>query len=233
MYAAMIEGSSYLTFRNNIFEGYAGPNVNPSNGPNDHFIFINNHVIVDTSILNCNIGSDCWPVGIALHDAPYATVKNNIFYDTLHTPISIQGTASTGIDMDYNLAYNSDGSTPRGNPQPNDLWGVDPMFVNRNNEDYHLHSDSPAIDAGDNLGLNNDYEGNTRPQGAGYDIGAFEYSSGTVLNADINGDGFVNIIDLILVSQRYGSNNYYGNEDVNGDNQVNLIDLIIVAQNFT
>jgi hypothetical protein len=38
-----------------------------------------------------------------------------------------------------------------------------------------LRQASPAIDAGESLSeVTNDYDGNHRPQGAGYDIGAFE-----------------------------------------------------------
>ena len=51
----------------------------------------------------------------------------------------------------------------------------DPMFVGP--ADFHLRPDSPAIDAGFNLGSVNpyDFDGNIRPQLAGYDIGAFEF----------------------------------------------------------
>jgi len=50
----------------------------------------------------------------------------------------------------------------------------DPFFVNAAGNDYHLAPGSPAIDSGIYLGLLMDQEGNPRPQGRGYDIGAFE-----------------------------------------------------------
>jgi len=44
--------------------------------------------------------------------------------------------------------------------------------------DFKLTSSSPAIDVGDStLGFTTDYNGDTIPQGDGYDIGAFEYDS--------------------------------------------------------
>jgi parallel beta-helix repeat protein len=176
MYSGMIHGSSYLTFKNNIFIGYAGLNVNPSNGPNDHLTFVNNTCIGDTSILNCTVGSDCWPSGIGLEDVSFATVKNNIFYNLLYRAYSIKGT-TTGMDAGFNLIYRSDGKTPQGPQYPNDLWGVDPKFANPAQKDFHLQSTSPAINAGDTVStVTNDCGDNPRPQGAGFDIGAFEFS---------------------------------------------------------
>ena len=51
-----------------------------------------------------------------------------------------------------------------------------PMFVDPANDDFHLLYNSPAIDAGTNTGVATDYDGTARPQGAAYDIGAYEYT---------------------------------------------------------
>lgn len=50
----------------------------------------------------------------------------------------------------------------------------DPLFIG--NEDYHLQPGSPCIDAGTDAGVYTDIDGDQRPQGAGFDIGADEYS---------------------------------------------------------
>ena len=42
--------------------------------------------------------------------------------------------------------------------------------------DYHIAPGSAAIDAGVNSGVTSDIDGDTRPQGSGYDIGADEVS---------------------------------------------------------
>jgi hypothetical protein len=57
----------------------------------------------------------------------------------------------------------------------NNLIDFDPEFVDRANGDYHLTYTSPAIDAGDvDTGVTVDMDGDLRPMGAGYDIGADE-----------------------------------------------------------
>ena len=45
---------------------------------------------------------------------------------------------------------------------------------------------------------------------------------------DLNGDGQVDILDLMLVSQYFGQ--YHSQADVNGDGTVNILDLTAVAQ---
>ena len=44
--------------------------------------------------------------------------------------------------------------------------------------------------------------------------------------ADINGDAIVNILDLVLVANSFGTDAH----DVNGDGVTNILDLVIVAQ---
>ncbi len=52
---------------------------------------------------------------------------------------------------------------------------VDPMFVNAQMGDLHLKQGSPAIDKGAATSFPVDFDGLVRPQGAAFDIGAFEY----------------------------------------------------------
>ena len=79
------------------------------------------------------------------------------------------------------LAYgNGDGSTPgfrtTGGTAANNL--VDnPFYVDAANGDYTLLAGSPAIDAGETIAsISDDYAGTARPQGAAYDIGAYEFT---------------------------------------------------------
>ena len=55
------------------------------------------------------------------------------------------------------------------------VWG-DPAFVDPEAGDYHIGPDSAAIDAGVESGVTVDIDGEPRPAGRGYDIGADESS---------------------------------------------------------
>ena len=47
---------------------------------------------------------------------------------------------------------------------------------------------------------------------------------------DVNGDRVVNVLDLVIVGQNFGTTNPVA--DVNGDGTVNVLDLVLVAQHF-
>ncbi|WPV65127.1 PKD domain-containing protein [Chitinophaga sp. LS1] len=57
-------------------------------------------------------------------------------------------------------------------------------FVDAANKNFHLAAGSPAIDQGKDLSayFKIDIDGNARPQGSAYDVGADEYASGTAAN---------------------------------------------------
>ena len=56
----------------------------------------------------------------------------------------------------------------------------DPLFLDSDLDDYHLDSVSPAVDAGTDLGgtVDDDLDGNLRPEGTGWDMGCYEVPGG-------------------------------------------------------
>ncbi len=102
-------------------------------------------------------------------------VRNNIISRNSNYQIASN---STDSNIDHNIDHNMiDVFTGRSDEIHGNYYiEGDPQFVNPASGDFHLRNTSPAIDKGSPDGAPNvDFEGNPRPQGAGYDIGAFEY----------------------------------------------------------
>ena len=95
-------------------------------------------------------------VGISVTAGNTATLEGTLW-----------GTATWANETDWGGA----GSISTGTVN---IWS-DPAFVNPESSDYHLASGSAAIDAGVDAGVTTDIDGDPRPIGAGYDIGADEF----------------------------------------------------------
>ena len=78
--------------------------------------------------------------------------------------------ASSAVFADHTLFW---GNTNNGILGSNPVFG-DPRFLNPAGGNYHLGPGSAAIDAGVDAGVTADIDGDPRPIGAGYDIGADE-----------------------------------------------------------
>jgi len=164
----MLEGASHIIIRNNIVSAFNHVNVH---GDSDITI-VNNTFIADIKLVKSYDTN-----GIYLENAPNITVQNNIFYNLPNHVLYIFDSASRqGLNVGYNDVYRSDGQSLWNAPYPHDLWGIDPKFVDASTGNYHLQAISPAIDKGNSsIGVNDDYDGNSRLQGSGIDIGALEY----------------------------------------------------------
>lgn len=98
----------------------------------------------------------------------YQYVKNNIYYGPSHY-IEPGARAEVSNNLVYPANKNGDFQVGDG------INGQDPNFVDYNDKDYHLQSGSPAIDAGASIAsVSTDKNGVSRPQGSGWDIGAYE-----------------------------------------------------------
>ena len=166
-----------LIFRNNIFimndPGYSPIRIE---GNTDSTGYAEDFVIVNNVFVHPNgIGT----AGIILKDTKRAKIKNNIFYDYGNSDYSYIYLEKNVVDLEagYNCIYKSDAEAPKGGPYPNDLWMVDPNFVDFAGMNFRLKENSSLIDAGVNLSeAPEDYDGMSRPQGSSSDIGAFEHS---------------------------------------------------------
>lgn len=141
-------------------------------------------------------GGDAGGIGINVPQG--ADVENNII-DQCGTPLGIHGIDKSTI-VDYNLYTFAKGGNGLATVDSNGTFrfandfaswqqstGLDahtvvanPMFV-APGSDFHLQAGSPAIDKGTSKTLGvapRDKDGIQRPQGAGVDIGAYEYCSG-------------------------------------------------------
>jgi hypothetical protein len=137
-------------------------------------------------IIRNNIVLNSGDVAVYLNEAHNARIYNNTFYNSFTScgagcsSIDVRFAGSTadirnnildkGIN-DRNQGSHSEGSNLMLANPTDASWFVDlPRF------DLHLRPNTPAIDQGETLALvNDDFYGEMRPQGAGFDIGAAEF----------------------------------------------------------
>ena len=116
--------------------------------------------------------------GLLLNSNATVAMTNNILVS--HT-VGISVTSGSTASMNATLwgsgawangtDWGGDGSINTGSIN---IWG-DPAFANPDSGDYHISYGSAARDAGVNIGVTLDVDGDSRPQNNGYDIGADEF----------------------------------------------------------
>ncbi|MBN2487106.1 MAG: T9SS type A sorting domain-containing protein [Bacteroidales bacterium] len=164
--------ASYITIRNNVFDG---------TGANSEFKGVN--ILLD---------------GIVPH--PFGNrVYNNTFYkmETDEGDSELIG-VDIGENCENNSAWNNlaqfvEGGNIRIAVRDNginsgvssNLVTTNASFIDADNtnplmRNFYIDSNSMAIDAGIPVPLFSDKAGNARPQGLGFDLGAYEYTSGVI-----------------------------------------------------
>jgi len=157
-------------FRNNVF----------ANIIMEFFIYFpielyNNTFYRVTTINTCTIFQTAYRNGAV-------KLRNNAFIECGCSENN--GFYNSGEDADYNFVSNTaTGGTKNYFNEPHGINGGNPQLISYNNNctvntcDFNIQSSSVLINKGVAIsGISTDYVGTSRPQGLGWDIGAFEYS---------------------------------------------------------
>ncbi len=220
--------------------GYWDQNTSAKGSHGD--VFANNIFMDHTTALYLQGGGS----GVTPNDfLTQYTSHNNVFYNNVcsaadnswghidvpedfHIHPTSQGSGCWWAgDSNYTVSqYQSLFSTEQGS------IGSDPLFVDPAAGDFHLQSGSPAKGTGDA----------SYWSASSVDIGAYPNGGSTVTPpppststpGDLNGDGLVDLQDLILeVENIHKTSGYTAGADLNGDGTVNIFDLVMLVHHWT
>jgi hypothetical protein len=163
--------STSFTMTNNIVAanhaGYAGGGI-AFEADVDQLV---TGTLLHNTIVGNDLGAGNGRIGIYLNQGPVTLVMtNNIISGHTYGVNAVDGTTVT---LNSTLLYaNTSGDTggPGNIVNTAAITGQNPLLT----ADYHLNPGSPAIDAGVDAGVATDMDGEPRPFGLGYDIGADE-----------------------------------------------------------
>lgn len=189
---SLVEGGSYIVYTNGAVDGFITYNgVNYGDGK----------TFTATSVLTYTKSATSITVMRRMPNNAHDTdIRGNIFLEcgngsntkgwySFGTTIQL-----TGIIADYNYVGLAGympmkaGTATYGNPgwdfqkfyEPHGVNGGYPGMQDPGSLNFALHDGAPLIDRSTPLaGLTNDFLGNARPYGGGFDIGAYENQSGT------------------------------------------------------
>jgi len=139
--------------------------------------------------------------------------KNNEIVNCIISNVDNLKSGSYALSMNFNYSnfYNNKFATPAGTKNTT----ANPLYVNASTQDYHLQATSPCKDLGATLSyITQDYDGNARPQGAGVDIGAYEFQeitstlSATVASTNVSCYGGNNGKATVTISGGKGPYTY-------------------------
>jgi hypothetical protein len=207
----------------------------------------NSAVPLTNSIIENNVVMAMTSAGLSFGDySNNVKVLNNTVvppYNTLSEqwPVIICGTHSTNIIFRNNIAKTFPSSVPSRNVVSNynfksTDYNLLNEFVDYVHGNVHLAANSNFINAGSSLDApDEDLDRNSRPQGQGYDVGAYEYGASTFLYGDVNSDGEISAYDAALaahiaVDLEHPDIKNPQAAEVSGDGQVTAYDAALIAQ---
>lgn len=128
--------------------------------------------------LHNTIARNSGPYGILLENGASVAFTNTILVShtlgisvTAGSTAALEGTLWGSGSWANGTDWGGDGTIQTGTLN---LWD-EPRFLNPEAGDYHLRQTSAAVDAGLDAGVLTDIDGDPRPTGAGFDIGADEF----------------------------------------------------------
>ena len=147
------DSSSSLTLTNCLIHNTGDDGIHMYNGT--------------ATLLNCTIADGAGD-GFE-QDAGTSSIRNTIIVNNTFDGLDINGGSSSHT---YNLVWGNGDLNFEGTSSNTGEISQDPQF----STGYQLSSSSPAVDAGTSSGApSNDFDGNSRPDGSGYDMGCYEY----------------------------------------------------------
>jgi len=216
------------TIMNTICDGIAMTTVNANNGPVELYNNVIAHagtsmpagglahntclqiasqtaptaaaLVYNNSLYDCGAGAIGYGVAGCYELSVPTSLHNNTCYVTGGEPYldSSSNSPCSDITQSSNNNWYGAGAPPCGLSEAN----KNPLYTSITPGVYNLRptSTSPLVNAGLSMSsLGYDITGVARPQGTAYDIGAYEYFSGTQSQfspCDLNQDGAVNSLDV-------------------------------------
>jgi len=178
------EGESFIV-RNNVIVGNGGLG---GYGAGFGATLGGRHVEFSHNTVSESVGT-----GVQIEVGVSGSVLNNIVaFHTGHLYSSGLCVSGSGaVARDYNDFWANEDDTCGDEPGPHDM-ARDPLFVNPTTDprqaDFRLQQTSPCIDRGTDAGVGEDIEGTPRPQGLGYDMGAYEQAVAPWAPASVLGE---------------------------------------------
>ena len=186
------------------------------------------------NIYNCNFHSTNF--GLKLFDESSVYITNSVFINQQSMGIGMY-TELPSITADYMLFWNNEDDCLENCPGWGNIWTQleltpatsilyeDPLFIDVEHFNFNLSEDSPCINSGNPLILDDD--------GSISDLGAIIYTINECsLTGDTNNDGEVNVLDIVGAVCIAMDPFYCESEcstDMNNDGLTNVLDLVIMV----
>jgi hypothetical protein len=165
-----ITGNSNNTIRNSVMHDNGSVGLMLGSGSNN--VAYNNQVYINS---RASFGGGIY---INYTGATNNQVYNNTVYGNNGYCVYV-GSDSTGAIVQNNVCWQNATNSIKNDGSKSSIANnltADPKFTDAGNKDFRLQVGSPAIDAGVKISaVGTDFAGMARPQGAAYDLGAYEF----------------------------------------------------------